>query len=352
MDHDSWGVHRRGDRYARHMLTIASSGIARATLPVVAFGCLDATVVVLWQELADLGVLPFSLPNFGDSPFALSGFVLSLLLVFRTDSGYARYSEAIKAWETLLGLCRDLTRQSMLFVGKEMGDEKRAVECARLVKALPASLLGMLRGWNLERLRQVLVQAGLTPAEAEVVSRADHPAQFVVEALCELILDSGVDKQTKLLLEGNLTVVSEQFAACERILKTPVPIFYSHHISRFVTIWLALLPLGLYRTLGWEVIPAMAVIVFTLVGIDEIGLTIEEPFGVLPLETITTTIWRNVDNSVARGLRGGPSALKQIQTADPDGASTAYRASDCTEGLAKCFAGEDDASQTARALEL
>ena len=45
-------------------------------------------------------------------------------------------------------------------------------------------------------------------------------------------------------LDSNLTTMEDALGGCERILRTPVPLFYTHHIARFMTIWLALLPLG------------------------------------------------------------------------------------------------------------
>lgn len=46
------------------------------------------------------------------------------------------------------------------------------------------------------------------------------------------------------------------------------------HVSRFMTVWLGLLPLGLVTLLGWQAVPAMAAISFALLGIDEIGLQV------------------------------------------------------------------------------
>ena len=34
--------------------------------------------------------------------------------------------------------------------------------------------------------------------------------------------------------------------ACERIFKTPIPVIYTRHTSRYVGLWLALLPLAIW----------------------------------------------------------------------------------------------------------
>ena len=43
------------------------------------------------------------------------------------------------------------------------------------------------------------------------------------------------------------------------------------------------LPFSLWDAAHWVTIPASGVIAFLLLGIEEIGVQIEEPFGILPL---------------------------------------------------------------------
>ena len=66
--------------------------------------------------------------------------------------------------------------------------------------------------------------------------------------------------------------------ACERIFKTPIPIVYTGHTSRFVDVWLGMLPLAIWGVDGsWNhlvTIPSSAAIVFFLLGIEELGLQV------------------------------------------------------------------------------
>lgn len=57
-----------------------------------------------------------------------------------------------------------------------------------------------------------------------------------------------------------------------------------------MVIWLSALPLGLYESCGWATIPLALVIGFLLLGIDEIGVQIEEPFGLMPLDEMCAEI--------------------------------------------------------------
>lgn len=49
------------------------------------------------------------------------------------------------------------------------------------------------------------------------------------------------------------------------------------HASRFIFIWVNVLPFALYGTFGWGCIPISIFISALLLGIDEIGVQIEEP---------------------------------------------------------------------------
>jgi Bestrophin, RFP-TM, chloride channel len=59
--------------------------------------------------------------------------------------------------------------------------------------------------------------------------------------------------------------------------------FLCSHTSRFLVIWLAILPFTLYPSCKWATIPSAGLIAFLLLGIEEIGVQIEEPFSILPL---------------------------------------------------------------------
>merc|ERR1711871_358018 len=84
-------------------------------------------------------------------------------------------------------------------------------------------------------------------------------------------------------------VLVDLTGANERIFKSPIPLVYTRLTARFLTVFLVLLPLALWGALGdswnhWATVPATFIISFFLCGICEVGIQIEEPFSVLPLE--------------------------------------------------------------------
>lgn len=56
------------------------------------------------------------------------------------------------------------------------------------------------------------------------------------------------------------------------------------HTCRFLCLWLFLVPLVFWKSCGWFGLPASIAVAFTFLGIEEIGVTLEEPFYILPLE--------------------------------------------------------------------
>ena len=91
-------------------------------------------------------------------------------------------------------------------------------------------------------------------------------------------------------LEAQVAALLDNQGGCERILRTPIPFAYAVHIKQLLLIYLLSLPLALVGEMGWVAIPTSAVIAFGLLGIEEAGVEIEDPFGDdpndLPVEAI------------------------------------------------------------------
>jgi len=91
-------------------------------------------------------------------------------------------------------------------------------------------------------------------------------------------------------------------SGCERILKTPMPLAYAIKLKQLLLIYCLLLPFELVGGLGWWTSPILAFLSLILIGIEEIGAEIEEPFGHdpndLPLDIICATILRNVEGLI------------------------------------------------------
>ena len=118
-----------------------------------------------------------------------------------------------------------------------------------------------------------------------------------------------------------LNQMVDVLGGCERILKTPIPLAYAIHLKQLLLIYCLTLPFQAVRELVWWTGPIVALVSFTLLGIEEIGIEIENPFGRdpndLPLDVICDTMLHNIEdlmtltpNSSMSKIQGGEEQMK------------------------------------------
>jgi len=232
----------------------------------------------------------------------LIGVALGLLIVFRNNCSYDRYWEGRKLWGGLVNSSRNLMREAATFAGD-------ASDLAGLVTAYPLALKQHLRGSkDLEEIRSLL-----PPAVFDHVSSAGNPPSIIAYYMTAWIRDrlaaGEVDSYTAQSLELNVRAFLDMQGGCERILRTPIPYAYAVHIKQLLLLYLISLPFILIVELNWVAIPTIAVIAFGLLGIEEAGVEIEDPFGDdpndLPLDAISATIGRDAQSLAEAPKRAG-----------------------------------------------
>ena len=139
-----------------------------------------------------------------------------------------------------------------------------------------------------------------------------------------------------------MTIFEDNLGSSERLLTSPIPVFYSRHTARFVAIWLFLLPFALYDVFKgtWNhvgMIPTMTVLSVFLFGIEELATQLEEPFTVLPMQAFCDKIynwcmeivsWKRGDNGWnSRPVEPQHALFAQVpapegQKASPEAASS------------------------------
>ncbi|KAG0265772.1 hypothetical protein BG011_004126 [Mortierella polycephala] len=80
-------------------------------------------------------------------------------------------------------------------------------------------------------------------------------------------------------LLGSINSMTDIFTNMERIVFTPIPLAYSIHLRQVVYLYCLALPFTFIEILGWGLVPLMALVSFTLFGMEGIGREIENPFG-------------------------------------------------------------------------
>jgi putative membrane protein len=111
-------------------------------------------------------------------------------------------------------------------------------------------------------------------------------------------------------MEQVLSSMVDNQGGCERIQRTPLPFVYAALIKQILLLYLASLPLVLVNKMGFAAPLVVAVVSFGMLGIEEAGIEIEDPFDTdpnsLPLEQICITIAR--DTATLCGTDSGPAA--------------------------------------------
>jgi len=229
---------------------------------------------------------------------SIVGVALGLLLVFRTNSSYDRFWEGRKLIGSMVNETRDLARQTASYLADSPFETRERI--GHYIIALFAAIRRSLR-----REREAAEMAVLLSEEERLLlNRVSAPPLLVAGWISDqLAIEAGAGRLSEhrlVAMDGRISVLIELWGGAERILKTPVPFAYAHHIKGFLTIFCLTVPLSLLDSMGWSTPLGAAIVAYGLFGIDEIGIEIEEPFGYdendLPMDGIGETIARNVSD--------------------------------------------------------
>lgn len=87
--------------------------------------------------------------------------------------------------------------------------------------------------------------------------------------------DPRIDTQVLTHLLAQMDGFTAVISACERLLRTPIPLGYNIAISRIVWIFVIALPSQLWRELRWYSIAVTMITAYALFALTEVGLEIE-----------------------------------------------------------------------------
>ena len=242
--------------------------------------------------------LPVSQPVLGS---IIPSIVLGLLLVFRTNTAYDRFWEGRKWWGLLITNSRNLAWQIWVAVEeKDSRDHARKTAAERLIIAFAISQKLYLRGESTigelahvvsEKQYQILQESSHLPLQISLWLGSYLQYEYKNNRL-------SVNQLTT--MQGLVQSLMQSLGNCERILKTPIPVAYSVHLNQLMLLYCFLLPFQFVDQLVWLTGPFVALISFTLLGIEEIGVEIEQPFGYdandLPLDEFCNAIENNIEN--------------------------------------------------------
>ncbi|MGA1603106.1 MAG: bestrophin family protein [Prochlorothrix sp.] len=206
--------------------------------------------------------------------------VLGLLLVFRTDTAYGHFWDGSGVISDIVDLCRGLARSIWVYVDAE-DEETQAEKLNRtiVVALFLAAVKQHLRGEKLDD----SMRKYLTPeqaAELEAVNNMPvRMTQWLSNYLKKVYQQGKITDQLFSQMNEVVNQMTLGMGSCERILTTPLPRPYAIHLKHLLLIYFALVPFKLVGMFHLLTPIAVALLAFALLGIEEVGREIENPFG-------------------------------------------------------------------------
>jgi len=249
------------------------------------------------------------------SVFSFLGIVLSILLVFRTNTAYDRWWEGRKQWGALVNNCRNLAILVQTAFPKEDPETRHfmAVHISNFCIAFKEHLRD---GTRLEEFIHVSAK------ELEVYQSKDHVPNHIALEIQQHIHNAYraevIGPEDHRNMKEQWQSLLDILGACERIKKTPIPFSYAVHIRLFILAYTVLLPFALIATFEYWTVPLVMFIFYAFMGVQMMAEEIEDPFGLDCNDLPTGTIAHNIKNNVFEILENKTHKGIEVELQDYD----------------------------------
>ncbi len=252
------------------------------------------TLRILWKEILYIGIfsaiLSYVLIEYGGNHknlqslltvYSLIGFVISLLLVFRTNTAYDRWWEGRKKWGSLVNDTRNLA----IKLSSMIKDKETHAFFARTIPNFVYATKEHLRdGVDFHELEG-------TKEEIELLKTKDHVPNAITQSMyvrLHALKDRGeITQEEFITIDHNLNALLDSLGACERIKNTPIPFSYSLFIKKFIFAYVTTIPLGFIPLFSYGTILIAMFLFYILVSMEVLAEEIEDPFGTDPSDLPT-----------------------------------------------------------------
>ena len=221
----------------------------------------------------------------------LTGFVIGMLLVFRTNSAYDRWWEGRKIWGSAVNNSRNLA----LKLSSILVHEKDKLEIKHLITNYVFAFKNHLRG--------KYVQEEFSQTDNINLSQfadANHKPNFIAKSLYSKINNLYINKdltgEQLIVLNEELKSFTDNCGACERIKNTPIPYSYNIFLKKMIFLYIMSLPIFFAGEFGYITVSITVIVLYVFASIELIAEEIENPFGLdandLPLDELCKNIKR------------------------------------------------------------
>ena len=219
------------------------------------------------------------------------GFVISLLLVFRTNTAYDRWWEGRKLWGSLVNNSRNLALKLAVI----LEDEKDRQFFRKMISSYASILHKHLS--DVETSQQLYENLDLTIDHHK--HRPNQVAKMMFQKINDLYEAKKISGDQLIIINSEIQSFTDICGACERIKNTPIPYSYSAFIKKFIFFYVMTLPFGYSFSLGYYVAPVVVFIFYVLASLELIAEEIEDPFGNDENDLPTLKMAENIKKHVA-----------------------------------------------------
>ncbi len=225
---------------------------------------------------------------------SLLGFVISLLLAYRTNTAYDRWWEGRRMWGGLVNSSRNLAIKLSVI----LKDENDRAYFRKMIPGYASILQKHLN--DSDTAKQLFDDVDLEIDHHK--HRPNQVAKILFQKVNDLYASKKITGDQLIILNNELQSFTDICGACERIKNTPIPYSYSAFIKKFIFIYVLTLPFAYVFILGYFVIPVVVFIFYVLASLELIAEEIEDPFGTddndLPTKKIAENIKKHVEELI------------------------------------------------------
>ena len=218
-----------------------------------------------------------------------AGVILSMLLVFRTNSAYDRWWEGRRAWGQLVNDLRNLSIKYYEFVRPNL--QEREV----FAKLLIRFAYGMK-----DHLRLLDATHSRAPECDNPVS--EHPMLIVEEIYAVLDQKRREGRLNDMMfnvIDPHARALLDVLGSCERIATSPITESHKSIILHIIVTYLLFVAFALAPEFGMWMVPVVLIGAYMVLGLEIVAEEKEHPFGTaeedLPLDRICNNIERSVN---------------------------------------------------------
>lgn len=264
----------------------------RKLFPLILLNCLYAGGVAYF-ELNILHVRKESHVVNLSMMHTLLGLVISLLLVFRTNTAYERWWEGRKLWGSLVNSSRNMALKLHALLPADAKADRDFFRSA--IPDYAAALKNHLRNKSSSEELEIGALQNEFHHKKHVPNQL---ASLMAARLNQLVKRGDLSENHLIFLNTELQNFTDVCGGCERIKNTPIPFSYSVFIKKFIFFYVMTLPFGYAFSLGYWIVPVVGFFFYVLASLELIAEEIEDPFGSdandLPVDEITMGIRNSV----------------------------------------------------------